>query len=97
MKKSTFHIKSYRKKLYLYNQRIFICMENKKYLDKVLDHMVRGVKINYDTGRVYTPFLHPLLPLTFSFFLSNSIPKDEIDYVWGQYSTIIKDKIEDGQ
>ena len=82
-------------------------MENKKYLDKILDHMVRGVKINYGTGRVYTPFSLPLLPLTFTFLLSTSPPllffkycvnqfgltKDEIDYVWGQYSTIIKDKI----
>lgn len=31
-------------------------MENKKYIDKVLDHLVKGTKIDYDNKEVNTPF-----------------------------------------
>ena len=54
-----------------------MCMEN-KYLDKVVESILRGTKIDYGTGRVYTPFLpYPLLLShlsSFSFFLSTSPP-----------------------
>ena len=35
-------------------------MENKKYLDKVLEHMVKKTKIDYGEGEVLTPFASPL-------------------------------------
>ena len=31
-------------------------MDNKKYLNKVLDHMVRGTEIDYDQEKIYFPF-----------------------------------------
>jgi len=31
-------------------------MENKRYLDKVLNHLVRGTKIDYVGGTIKTPF-----------------------------------------
>ena len=86
-------------------------MDNKKYLDKVLDHMVRGTKIDYENGRVSPPSCpyqfplpyHPLsLPSYFCFvsdYCGNQfgLTDEEIDYVWEEYREIIEDKIEDGQ
>ncbi len=46
-------------------------MENKKYLDKVLGSLVRGTKIDYGTGRVYTPFSSPSYLLFSSSFFSS--------------------------
>ncbi len=31
-------------------------MENKKYLDKVVEHLVKGTKIDYENKEVKTPF-----------------------------------------
>ena len=43
-------------------------MENKKYIDKVLDHLVKGTKIDYDREEIHFPF-PPSSPVTlFSFF-----------------------------
>ena len=45
-------------------------MENNKYIDKVIDHLVKGTKIDYENGIVSTPLFSPLLyPL--GFFLSS--------------------------
>ena len=35
-------------------------MENKRYLDKVLEHMVKRTKIDYGEEEVLTPFASPL-------------------------------------
>jgi len=87
-------------------------MENKKYLDKVIGSLVRGTRIDYDEGRIYAPFLPPtyflppfhfplLSPLASSFskYCKNTfgLTEEEVDYVWEQYRSIIKDKIENGQ
>ena len=43
-------------------------MDNKKYLDKVLNYLVRGTKMNYEKERIYFSFspstLLPLLSLS---------------------------------
>ena len=31
-------------------------MDNKEYLDKVVESILRGTKIDYGKGRIYTPF-----------------------------------------
>jgi len=47
-------------------------MENKKYLDKVIEHLVRSTKIDYDKGEIIFPFstfypLHIIIPFFRSF------------------------------
>ncbi len=95
---------------YLYN--IFICMDNKKYIDKVLDHLVKGTKIDYENQNLVSPFLSlfiytspssPFFPyspfLSFSKYCKNTfgLTEDEIKYVWNEYKKIIVEKIEDGE
>ena len=89
-------------------------MDNKKYLDKVLDHLVRGTILDYEKELIRTPFVNPrplynelispsLFSLTFGFFLSKycknhfGLTKEEREYVWDQYKSIILNKIENGQ
>ena len=76
-----------------------------KFLDKVLDQLVRETTIDMDEGRIYPPFLFSLLPHR-SFFPSPpfsftihcrdvyGLNEQEIKYVWKEYKDIIKDKIE---
>jgi hypothetical protein len=81
--------------------------DNKKYLDKVLEHLVRSTNIDYDKGEI--SFLFSLSIISFSslnrffvFFGSFSdycknmfgLTKEESKYVFKQYKEIIKDKIE---
>ena len=80
---------------------------DKKYLDKVLNQIVSETRIDYDEGRLYTPFppfsfsfssLHPFLfsfPLPFSHHCEEvyGLNRKEIEYVWKKYKHIIKDKI----
>ena len=48
-------------------------MENKKYLDKVLDHLVRGTKIDYDKKVIHFTSLPNVTPLfRFNTFLNNN-------------------------
>ena len=77
-------------------------MDNKKYLNKVIEHMVRGTKISkYNSIHLSHPFPHHYLylpsftPRTFSSYCKNTfgLTKEEIDYVWKEYKDIIKDKI----
>ena len=88
-------------------------MDSKKYLDKVLGHMVNRTKIDYDKGEMIFPFTtnstsfsFSLSPTLFSFLLfpfieycnrQFGLTPEEIKYVYKQYREIIKDKIEDGQ
>lgn len=45
-------------------------MVNKNYLDKVVDHMVRNTKIDYDKGEIIFPFTTLSTPfLSYSFLL----------------------------
>ena len=73
-----------------------------KFLDKVIDQIVSETTIDYDKGRIYTPF-----PSSFKFFISSyllsfikhcedvyGLNEQEIDYVWNEYKDIINDKIE---
>lgn len=84
-------------------------MENKKYLDKVIGSLVRGTKIDYDREEIYFPSFpyispHHFLPSSFSYSYFDSsfskycknmfgLTEEEIEYVWEEYITIIKDKI----
>ena len=83
-------------------------MEHKRYLDKVIDYMVRGTDIDYDNELISPPSLLLFYPLTSLSFSSNSrlpylfysyckdifgLTKEEIDYVWKEYKKIILDKI----
>lgn len=76
-------------------------MENKRYLDKVLEHLVRGTNIDNNNLTSLPPFLS-YIPSYLSTFQSlfNSyckntfgLTEDEISYVWKEYKEIIKDKI----
>ena len=80
-------------------------MNDKKYLDKVIKHLVRSTKIDYEDEKLFTPFLSPS-PLSFfpsliyffSFFSHHckntyGLTDDEILYVWKEYKDIILEKI----
>ena len=75
-------------------------MGNKKYLDKVLDHLIRGTKIDYDYKKIFsTPFNHNVYPSLYLNPLRNycknqfGLTEEEIEYVWKEYVEIINDKI----
>jgi len=87
-------------------------MENNKYLDKVIGSLVRGTKIDYNKNSLHYPFspssfhfsTFPSSPFSKFFSLLSTYCKNqfgltdyEIDYVWNEYITIIKDKIKDGK
>ena len=44
-------------------------MENKKYLDKVLDYLVSRTKIDYDKGEIIFPFTNSAAPFGLSAFI----------------------------
>ena len=83
---------------------------DKKYLNKVIDQIVRETRIDYDEGRIYTPFQKPFyfflsyLPfLLFSFktFYRHceevyGLNYDETEYVWEEYKENIRDKVNNG-
>ena len=86
-------------------------MENNIYLDKVVEFLVRGTKIDYDKDEIQYPFYpSPLSPIltTHTFFFPYptfskycidvyGLTDQEIGYVWVMYKSIIKDKIENGK
>jgi hypothetical protein len=77
---------------------------DKKFLHKVLDQIVNETEIDHDEGRIYSPF-KPHFLIQFFFLLSTftlfsrhceevyGLNDDEVRYVWNEYKTIIKDKI----
>jgi len=83
-------------------------MENNIYLDKVVEYLVRDTRIDYDMGRIYTPYEERHYYI-FMFHIDDNygpsvgfekycknvygLTEEEVDYVWEQYSSIIKDKI----
>ena len=80
-------------------------MENKKYIDKVLDHLVRGTRLDYEKELLFFPFslrstfysfsCTILLFYSFSDYCKNTfgLTEEETEYVWKEYKSIIKDKI----
>jgi hypothetical protein len=79
---------------------------DKKFLNKVVYHIVKETRIDYTRGRVRTPF--PFLPFLLSSSLSlppfdlffsehcenvYGLNNKEIDYVWKEYKDIIDNKI----
>ena len=78
-------------------------MKNKKYLDKVVNHLVRSTKIDYGNNKIYytfstfshsLPFRTRLLPNFFYYYCKDQfgLTDVEIRYVWNEYREIIKDK-----
>ena len=83
------------------------------YLDKVIEFLLRDTKIDYKNEKIFSHFLtsipyfpfFPNLILPFSFPLSFSsyckvtygLTDQEIEYVWKEYKSIIKDKITNEQ
>ena len=81
---------------------------DKKFLNKVLDQIVRETRIDYrGKGKIFVPFSPRHYPTHFSFHFSSyrsnfshhcknvyGLNDDEIRYVWNEYKKIIKDKIE---
>ena len=98
-------------------------MENKIYLDKVVEFLVRDTKIDHVKRGIQYPYLSHLSPphkpsyrglgmrpsniFYLTQFISPSFSKyckdvyglteDEIKYIWGEFITIIKDKIKNGK
>ena len=84
--------------------------KQKKYLDKVVEFLVKGTKIDYDEGRLYAPFhVTPTstyyifslyrTPFLFSKYCKSvyGLTGDEVKYVWDEYRKIIKEKVENGK
>lgn len=87
-------------------------MDNKikRYLDKVIEHLLRDTKIDYEKKEIRYFFsrrldsvLHGLPSLyafsDFSDYCKNmfGLTEDEIDYVWYGWYDIMLDKINNGQ
>jgi len=79
-------------------------MENNKYLDKILEHLVIGTKIDYNYNKIFsTPFNHNVYPSNYLSPLRNycknqfGLTEEEIEYVWVKYTRIILDKIANGK
>jgi len=83
------------------NQRI--------YLDKVVEFLIRDTRIDYRTNEIKFPFDESIFSYdnyffnmnhfssTFSRYVTNTygLTMDEDDYVWDTYKDIILDKIKD--
>ena len=79
--------------------------DNKKYLDKVLDHLVRNTKIDYEGKEIYVPFTNhsfhmffPSLYRHYNHFYEYcekhfGLTLEEVDYVWDQWESIVMDKL----
>jgi len=92
-------------------------MENNKYLDKILNYLVRRTKLEHEKEEVYLHFL-PSRDTAFSlpnflfhhdtflnsrFYFSNycisqfGLTQEEVNYMWEEFRSIIKNKIENGE
>jgi hypothetical protein len=73
-----------------------------RFIEHIINDLVRDTRINYDREEVHFPFLSYLSPpipflstfIPFSKYCKNTygLTEEEIDYVWNQYKGIIKDK-----
>ena len=84
-------------------------MENNKYINKVIESLVRTTKIDYENEKIHPQFafapiyfhvsridsLYNFLHPYFKKYCTNQfgLTDDEIFYVWQEYKTIISDKI----
>ena len=77
---------------------------DKKYLDKVIEQLVSETTIDYDKGRIDSPFsvfyhsdviIAPFSPYYFSKHCREvyGLNDLEVEYVWYGYKKIINDKI----
>lgn len=79
---------------------------DKKFLDKVLEQIVRETIVDHEEAVVYTPFFPSIRFLYFhkgyspnsSYFNIHckdiyGLNKEEIEYVWKEYKDIVRDKI----
>tara|TARA_R110000868_G_scaffold357934_3_gene619466 strand:+ start:416 stop:673 length:258 start_codon:yes stop_codon:yes gene_type:complete len=82
-----------------------------KFLDKVVDMIVRETRMDHEDERLYTPFTSPIPCLSFSpvqalsYFRGSftthcnvvyGLNIQEIEYVWNEYREIVIDKINNG-
>ncbi len=81
-----------------------------KYVEHIINDLVRDTKIDYEKDRIYYPYLPPFI-LFNRLFTSSSpsslfskyckenygLTEEEIDYVWKEYKKIIKDKIKNNE
>ena len=88
-------------------------MNNKQniYLDKVVEFLVRDTKIDFKGKKIFLPFSsffpHSSTLISFPFLFPPSFSKyckevygltdQEMEYVWKEYKSIIKDKIKNGR
>ena len=83
-------------------------MENNIFLDKVVEFIVKDTKIDYDKGRVhlsFSPLSFPSFSLPSPLFSSFSrycknvygLTDKEIEYVWKEFLSVIKNKINNGK
>ncbi len=81
---------------------------DKKFLNKVIDNIVSETRIDYDRGKVHTPFYVFFLYQDRAYFRHISsynftmhctdvygLNRYEIVYVWDKYKEIINDKLKD--
>ena len=81
-----------------------------KYLDKVVELLVRDTTIDYDREEITYPFFSPyssplhssfffFLPPSFSIYVRDmyGLTEEELEYVWDEYKKKILDKIENGR
>ena len=80
-------------------------MDNKKYIDKVIVHLVKGTKIDNNNNLTSLPFFVPqyflpaFTPSYPSYFFSSyckntfGLTEDEIKYVWKEYKDNMLEKI----
>ena len=71
-------------------------MDNKRYLDKVLDQIMSETNIDYDKKKVYissiyTPYYSILIPPLFFRHCKNlyGLTEDEIKYIWEEFRDIV--------
>ena len=81
-------------------------MNNKKYLDKVLDFYVRNTKIDFNNRTIFTPFIDKIKfetyvfgDIMFGYYGEKyfGLTKDEVDNLWRKYTSIVKEKINNGE
>ena len=76
-------------------------MEKKIYLDKVIEFLVSGTKVDYDIGKIYTPYeeRHYYIghlpygpPINFEKHCKDvyGLTYEETDYVWEHYRGELK-------
>jgi Cys-tRNA synthase (O-phospho-L-seryl-tRNA:Cys-tRNA synthase) len=79
---------------------------DKKFLNKVLDQIVRETEMDYEKERAYTPFYSYIPYYSLSYLIHTyrspftkhcnniyGLNDDEVKYVWKEYREIVKDKL----